>query len=296
MATARAYCAAVRLDARRVLVVGGSSIAQSEAAQAAGYLDTTEILDLGTMLFSAGPRMLSKRCCCTAVALDAGRVLVAGGLGENHARHRTTEILDVATMTFAPGPDMLSQRYGCSAVALLEGNPRRVLVVGGCGPDRVYLNTTEVLDLDTMEFSPGPTMRMGRYACAAVLLGDVDSRRRCLLVMGGIFPDDDGVKRNTTEVLDLETMEFTGYGPAMLAERRGFAAVADDAGGRVFVLGGGLERGIEVLEAAVNSGQFFDIDSKVFKVKRPPPPKKPERSSRRRRCEISRALRRGWWW
>ena len=99
----------------------------------------------------------------------------------------------------------------------------------------------------------------------------------------------------TTEVLDLETMEFTGYGPAMLAGRGGRAVVADDAGGRVFVLGG-LERGIEVLEAAVNRGQFFDIDSKVFKVKRPPPPKKPERSSRRRRCEISRALRRGWWW
>jgi hypothetical protein len=246
MATARASCTAVRLDARRVLVVGGSSIPQWPAAQAAGYLDTTEILDLGTMLFSAGPRMLSKRCYCTAVALDAGRVLVAGGVGENHAFHRTTEILDVATMTFAKGPRMLSQRSACSAVALGE-NPRRVLIVGGRGPGNAGLNTTEVLDVDTMAFSPGPAMRTGRYACAAVLLGG--SQQHCLVIGGHSGIIGRRVLEKTTEVLDLETMEFTGYGPAMLAGRGACVAVADDAGGRVFVIGG-RERGIGVLEAA----------------------------------------------
>ena len=92
MATARQGCAAVRLDARRVLVVGGS-----DSISVAGSLDTTVILDLETMRFSAGPRMLSKRLYCTAVALDARRVLIAGGVDENNAPHRTTtEILDVA--------------------------------------------------------------------------------------------------------------------------------------------------------------------------------------------------------
>jgi hypothetical protein len=118
MATARMRCAAVRLDARRVLVVGGTG-----RLSYAGALDTTEILDLETMRFSAGPTMLSKRLCCTAVALDTRRVLVAGGGNENSHSLKTTEILDVATMTFAPGPEMLSERYGCSAVAL--ENPRR---------------------------------------------------------------------------------------------------------------------------------------------------------------------------
>jgi hypothetical protein len=221
-------------------VVGGSDDCDSFA----GSLDTTEILDLETMRFSAGPTMLSKRSQCTAVVLDAGRVLVAGGVDGEDAALKTTEILDVATMTFAPGPDMLSERYGCSAVAL--ENPRRVLVIGGCDDDEKSLNTTEVLDLDTMAFSRGPTMRAARYGCAAVLLGG-DSRHRCL-VIGGM--DEDDTKMSTTEVLDLETMKFTGDGPAMLAGRAGFAAVADDAGDRVFVLGESLDTEAEVLEAA----------------------------------------------
>jgi hypothetical protein len=68
-----------------------------------------------------------------------------------------TLLPQVATMTFRAGPSMLSVRTGCSAVALLErGNPRQgVLVVGGLGGDCENLNTTEVLDLDTMTFSRG---------------------------------------------------------------------------------------------------------------------------------------------
>jgi hypothetical protein len=69
------------------------------------------------------------------------------------------------------------------------------------------------------------------------------------LVIGGAGTDN--IRLDTTEVLDLETMEFTGYGPAMLEGRLGCAAVADDAGDRVFVLGGGyLSCEVEVLEAA----------------------------------------------
>ena len=72
-------------------------------------------------------------------------------------------------------------------------------------------------------------------------------------VLGGL--DEKREELNTTEVLDLETMEFsTGYGPAMLEEHSGCAAVADDAGGdRVFVLGGNGSREMEVLEARQRS-------------------------------------------
>jgi hypothetical protein len=233
MATAREGCAAVRLGARRVLVVGGWDNNDD--------LNSTEILDLETMRFSAGPMMLSKRSYCTAVALDARRILVAGGI-DAYDIHRTTEILDVATMTFAPGPDMLSGRRGCSTVAL--ENPHRALVVGGCDDDNVK-KTTEVLDLDMMTFSHGPTMCTARYGSAAVLLGG-DSRRSCLVIGGR---DEDEAEVNTTEVLDLETMESTD-GPAMLAECSGRAAVTDDAGDRVIVLGGSFDIGVEVLEAA----------------------------------------------
>jgi hypothetical protein len=66
--------------------------------------------------------------------------------------------------------------------------------------------------------------------------------------------DVDRDEMNTTEVLDLETMEFTGYGPAMLTGHLGCAAVADDAvGDRVFVHGGNGSREIEVLEEAATA-------------------------------------------
>jgi hypothetical protein len=237
MATARLGCAAVRLDARRVLVVGGSD----NRASPAGSLDTTEILDLETMRFSAGPRMFSKRLHCAAVVLDVGRILVAGGRNNSRNYLRTTEILDIASMTFRAGPEMLSERSGCSAVAFV--NPRSALIVGGQGSDNLILNTTEVLDIDTMAFSRGPTMRMARFGCAAVATGGGDSRH--YLVVGGY---DDGKKLNTTEVLDIETMEFTD-GPAMLTNRTGCAALADDAGDRVLVLGGLRCAEVEVLSS-----------------------------------------------
>jgi hypothetical protein len=122
-------------------------------------------------------------------------------------------------------------------------NPRRALIVGG-RTKGANLNTTEVLDLDTMTFSPGPTMHASRSMCAAVPLGG-DSRGRCL-VIGGL--DEDRKAVNTTEALDLETMEFTD-GPAMLTGRYGIAAVTDDAGDRVLVLGENDSKN-EVLKAA----------------------------------------------
>jgi hypothetical protein len=194
------------------------------------------------MRFSAGPRMLSRRFYCTAAALDARRILVVGGCDEGNQSLRTAEILDLETMIFAPGPEMLSKRCGCSAVAL--ENPRRALTIGGRG--NANSDTTEVLDLETMAFSRGPTTRTTRWGCAAVPLGG-DSQH--CFVIGGFGSDYETL--NTTEVLDLETMEST-EGPTMLAERAACAAVEDDAGDRVFVLGGYCSVEVEVLEAAAN--------------------------------------------
>jgi hypothetical protein len=60
------------------------------------------------------------------------------------------------------------------------------------------LATTEVLDMATMEFAPGPTMLQGRRACAAARLDSAQGPR--ILVLGG---SDEETRLSTTEVLEI---------------------------------------------------------------------------------------------
>ena len=80
-----------------------------------------------------------------------------------------------------------------------------------------------MLDVRTMTFTPGPSMRSKRYDCAAVPL---DARHR--LVIGGRY---ENFKLKKTEILDIETMEFRD-GPEFNEGRSGFGAVDDEAAGR----------------------------------------------------------------
>ena len=73
------------LDARRCLVVGGSKVAVQ--------LDSTEVLDIATMTFVAGPVMGSVRWACAAVPLDSTHVLVVGGEDSEGAHLATTEVI-----------------------------------------------------------------------------------------------------------------------------------------------------------------------------------------------------------
>lgn len=79
------------------------------------------------------------------------------------------------------------------------------MVVGGHDGNE-YLNTTEVLNLSTMSFTPGPSMQSKRGGCAIVPL---DSQR--FLVIGGRVGSE---TLATTEVLDLDEMRFHP-GPTM---------------------------------------------------------------------------------
>jgi hypothetical protein len=93
MSVGRSGCAAV-LTGGRVVVFGGS---------AGGFaFDSTEVLDMQTMKFTAGPNLLTGRDGCAAVQIDADRVLVVGGLDE--APLNTTEIFHISTLTVTPGP------------------------------------------------------------------------------------------------------------------------------------------------------------------------------------------------
>jgi hypothetical protein len=234
MLARRDGCAAVQIDADRVLVVGGMNEDDET-------LNTTEIFHLATLTFTPGPDLQSARSYCAAVALDARRILVVCGF-DGTSRLSTTEIFSLDTMTFAPGPTTTAPREGCAAVALDE---HRIMVAGGYSGSE-DLNTTEVLDIRTMAFAPGPSMGSVRCHCAAV---QVDAQH--VLIIGG----GDSSIVATTELLDVATMEFSP-GPTMQAARASCAAARLDTaqGPRILVLGG-RHRGVylsttEVLEVS----------------------------------------------
>ena len=95
---------------------------------------------------------------------------------------------------------------------LLPGE-RRLLVIGGSDGSN-SLATTEILDIDTMAFSPGPAMFVGRWGCAVISLPG------SILVVGGCAYS---AQARTTEALSLQTMTFAA-GPAMLTRRTECAA------------------------------------------------------------------------
>jgi len=94
--------------------------------------------------------------------------------------------------------------------------------------------TSEVLDVRTMAFAPGPSMGSAREDFAVVL---IDPQH--VLIIGGMdSQDESGTPLATTEVLDSDvaTMEFAP-GPTMPSSRRGCTVIRlDVAGGRPRVL------------------------------------------------------------
>jgi hypothetical protein len=127
---------------------------------------------------------------------------------------------------------MAARRGGCAAVALDE---HRIMVAGGSS-DRCsgqVLNTTEVLDIRTMAFAPGPSMGSERYGCAAV---PIDAQH--VLVISGY---NSGYQvLNTTEIFDVLMMEFSP-GPAMQDGRNSIAAARLETaqGPRIIRIAGG---------------------------------------------------------
>ena len=196
MLSVRIGCAAIAIDAHRVLVVGGNACVLKWDVAGVSF-NTTEILDLEKLTFTAGPNMHLGRAYCAVVALDARRILVVGGGDVDDDSMETTEVLDLGTMVFTQGPNLLSLRTGCAVVRL---DAHRCLVVGGRdGRDgRDYggdnLDTTEVLDVATMTFAAGPVMGSARFKCAAVPL---DSTHIIVVGGGGV---DKGTALSTTEV------------------------------------------------------------------------------------------------
>jgi len=126
MASPRTYHAAVLLSDGRVLVSGGvvQSLPTSSIVTAA-----TELFDPRTGTWTVGAAMRERRWNHTAVVLADGRVLVAGGYGQDaRSALGSAEVYDPSTDTWVSAGAMCVARRMHTTTLLASG---QVLVVGG---------------------------------------------------------------------------------------------------------------------------------------------------------------------
>lgn len=234
MAAPRTGHAGITLASGRVLLVGN--------AEAAGMVDA-EVYDPGSATFAVVGAMDEPRAQPVAASLgDGARVLVVGGerLCDPCGGLASAELFDEATGLFSTVGSMSTPRVGHAAATLVDG---RVLVVGGNSGDggAPHLATSELFELATQTFTPGPSLAQPRSFHTLTALPDGTA-----LVVGGA----PGPK--LTERFDPEGFAFTPAGD--LTERRvdhGALLLSD---GRVLVAGGRPPGSID----AVLLAELFD--------------------------------------
>jgi hypothetical protein len=234
---------AVLLPNKQVLVAGGTAVRSTDSLKA---LQTAELYDPEANTWTATGAMSDARSGHTAVVLNGGRVLVAGGSAPisrtGEAALAFCEIYTQSTGKWTPAASLLQPRSRHQAVAL---SGTTVLVVGGSTPgtpgdgtfDPFSQLTSELFDVGSGLWTAMPSRPGGRGFHRAVALGAGK-----VLVIGGTADtvDDAGYQ----SVLLFDSQAKTWSVEAGLTEGRwAFAATALGAG-KVLVAGGVTRSGL----------------------------------------------------
>ena len=209
----REFHTATLLNNSKVLFTGGVDNNQST-------LDTTELFDPASEIFTATTTMKTSRNSHTATLLDNGKVLIVGGMDFTKTALSTAEIFDPSTMSFNTTDSMKTPRVFHTATLLQDG---KVLVVGGIDNSGQPLASAEVFDPVKGSFSSTGNMETTRIGHTATLL--LDGR---VLVTGG--------EGNSAEIFNPTTETFKSAGN-MLSDRRNHTATLLRSG-KVLVAGG----------------------------------------------------------
>jgi hypothetical protein len=253
MTVARSMHTASTLPDGKVLLAGGSSVVSSTR------LNSTEIYNPATGLFTAAAPMAEARAEHVAITLSDGRILVMGGqvpTGTSLTMSRTAEIYDPATGLWSPTGQMIYPRARFQGILLQDG---RVLVLGGYRnfPDGV---STEIYDPVTGTFSLTGYTRdyyAGAYSNGYSLTLLQDGR---VLKIGGFAGATSTPYLNTAEIWSPLTGEWT-YTGSMANPRNDFGAVLLN-NGKVLVVGGrsiGYLVGVELYDPV--AGTFTSVAS-----------------------------------
>lgn len=186
----------------------------------------------------------------TATLLDDGRIVVAGGLGDESEREEV-EIYDIASpWSTVVGYTVVRHGHFATATLLQDG---KVLIVGG---DRAW-QEAEVFDPATNQFSMVGPLHFGRYGHTATLLADGR-----VLIVGGHGGSGSRATLAVSELYDPATARFELS--ASLAQDRAFHGAALLLDGRVLIVGG--ERSISSGGDTewLASAEIFDPATGVF--------------------------------
>ena len=183
--------------------------------------------------WSATDSMLTDRAQHTAVLLQDGTVLVAGGR-DYALPHWAAELYNPKTGKWRSAGDMREIRVGHTATLLNDG---KVLVAGGATSGGLLLNTAELYDPATQTWSFTGSMSAKRYLHTATLLPNGK-----VLVVGGSVanPDNTPGDSRLAELYDPGAGTWSSAAP-MATGRVGHTATLLTAGpdsGKVLVVGG----------------------------------------------------------
>jgi len=222
MLEARIGATATLLNDGRVLIAGGDN--------GNGPLQTTEVYDPASGVFSSGAPLSSARKNHAAALLHDGRVAIAGGMGvgsdgQTPLPLNTIDIYDPVANTAAPfAAAMSAPRVGLSATTLLKG---QVLLAGGGTASGAASATTDILDVTAGTVAPGPSMSAARTGHLALLL---PNNNTVLMVSGA---SDSAA----AEIYVPWQNVFTPFG-ALAAARTGATGGASGQTGAASIAGG----------------------------------------------------------
>jgi N-acetylneuraminic acid mutarotase len=190
------------------------------------FLSVVNSIQAGLWLTN-GP-MLSARSQASATLLQNGKVLVAGGFGDNSARN-TAELYDPTTGNWRPVGSLYTARGAHTATLLSNG---KVLVAGGFNSTVqngvTYLTSAELYDPVSESWTDtGPLQTARSFSSATLLLNGK------VLVAGGANTITNTI---TAELYDPATGSWTPT--ANLNEARAYHAATLLPNGQVMVSGG----------------------------------------------------------
>ena len=230
MKSSRERFSVIRLADGRVMAVGGRARGLGNV-EAGNFNGTAELMDPRTLEWTLTGELAHKRRSPALIQFADGRVLAAGGTGEQKVPIASVEIWDPATGEWAGGADMALARDSMGVALLKDG---RLLVAGGVGIDeRGYLITSlaeaETFDPATGEWTAAAPMAEARVNHTATRLTD----GRVLAVGGGGV---DGPYSNTAEIYDPAADAWSEA--ASLSAGRAFHSATLLPDGRVLIVGG----------------------------------------------------------
>lgn len=248
--------AAAAMPDGRIVLVGGLQDRQ-------GYnpLLASEVFSPVAGTFGAGPVLALERVRPEAIALDADRVLVAGGQQDYQTARNTAELLNLSTGTAAAAANAMSALRIHHGMARLSTGPNsgKVLVMGGFNGPIPYgvptwraTDSVDLFDPATNMFAPSPAMlNTARGLFTATPLADGR-----VLIVGGFEPDPGAGALASAEIYDpvAGTFRFTG---SMTVARYGHTATRLPDG-KVLIVGGDRDA------ATQSSAEIYDPATGTF--------------------------------